>query len=115
MAITVQKVEKWSAKKKTAKLLKALEINDLNVRIAVIQALGRIKDENVMYKLVLLLKDSNPSIRASSAEALGNMGNVRSLEFVRQLWTIEQDQDVREKSRIAIAKIKENTKLVETT
>lgn len=109
MVITISKIEKWSKKKKTGKLLKALNVDELDVRISVIQALGTIKDEDVMHTLISLLKDPNKSIRASAADALGNMGNIRSLEFVRQLWNTEQDEEVREKAKQAVAKIKENT------
>ena len=109
MSITIKKIEQWSAKKKSAKLLKALSVNGLDIRISAIKALGTIQDENVMHSLIALLKDPNVSIRASAAEALGTLGNGRSLEFVRQLWINEQDEEVREKARLAIAKIKANS------
>ena len=109
MSITIKKVEGWAAKKKTPKLLKALSADGLDVRISAIKALGTIQDENVMHSLIALLKDPNASIRGSAVEALGILGNGRSLEFVRQLWMNEQDSEVLEKARQAIVKIKANT------
>ena len=109
MAITIKKIERWSSKKKVGKLLNAVNVAGADIRIAAIQALGATKDENAMHTLISLLKDPDKSIRASAADALGNMGNIRSLEFVRQLWVNEQDGEVREKAKQAIAKIKENT------
>jgi len=106
MSITIKKVEKWSAKKKTAKLLKALSVDAPEVKVAVIRALGKVQDEGVMHTLITLLKDPNPAIRGCVVEALGNLANARSLEFVRQMWSNEQDEEVREKAKIAIAKIK---------
>lgn len=106
MAITIKKVEKWSAKKKTDKLLKALSVDAPEVKVAVIRALGKIQDEGVMHTLITLLKDPNAAIRGCAVESLGNLANGRSLEFVRQMWTNEQDEEVREKAKIAIAKIK---------
>ncbi len=108
MAITVKKVEQWSAKKKTDKLLKALTVDATDIRVAVIKALGTVQDENVMHTLITLLKDPNTAIRGSAADALGALSNARSLEFVRQMWMIETDEEVREKARVAIAKIKAN-------
>lgn len=106
MSITIKKVERWSAKKKTSKLLNALVSENLDVRISAIKALGTIQEENVMHSLIGLLKDPNASIRITAVEALGTLGNGRSLEFVRQMWVTEQDEETREKARLAIAKIK---------
>jgi HEAT repeat protein len=108
MAIAIKKIEKWAQKKKVSKLLKALSSDNTEVRIAVIKALGTTNDENVMYTLIPFLKDSDPSIRAITVETLGTMGNGRSLEFVRQLWNSESDENVREKAKLAINAIKEN-------
>lgn len=108
MAITIKKVDKWVQKKKLNKLLKALSTNNLEIRIAIIKALGSYKDENVMFKLLPFLKDPEPAIRIHAVEALGSMGNGRSLEFIRLLWSSESDENVREKARLAINSIKEN-------
>lgn len=108
MAISVKKVQKWAEKKKVSKLLKALSVNDVEIRIAAIEALGKTKDENAMNTLITLFKDPNALIRANAAEALGNIGNGRTLEFVRQLWNTDSDENVREKAKKAINDIKEN-------
>jgi HEAT repeat protein len=108
MAVTTKKVEKWANKKKISKLLKALENEKTEVRIAVIKALSSTKDENVMYKLIPFLKNPEASIRAITAESLGIIGNSRSQEFVRELWNTESDETVREKARLALNAIKEN-------
>lgn len=108
MAITIKKIEKWSAKKKTAKLLKALSVDSLEIRISTIQALGKVQDESVMHTLITLLKDPDPSIRGCAAETLGNLANGRSLEFLRQMWMNEPEEEAREKAKQAIAKIKAN-------
>lgn len=108
MAITIKKIESWSEKKKTDKLLKALSSDSEEIKVAAIRALGGIKEEKVMHALIALLSDPKAPIRSNAAEALGNIANPRSLEFVRQLWMNETDQEVREKSKEAINKIKAN-------
>jgi len=108
MAITKKKVEKWAQKKNTGKLLKAITVEDAEIRVSVIKALGETKDENAMYTLINLLKDPDAVIRAAAVDALGVMANGRSLEFVRQLWNIETDESVREKAKSAISNIKAN-------
>jgi HEAT repeat protein len=104
----MKKIEKWAQKNKIPKLLKALSVEDADIRIAAIKALGMTKDEGAMYTLTTLLSDSNAAIRTATVEALGNMGNSRSLEFVRQLWNSESDEKVREKAKLAINAIKAN-------
>ena len=108
MSITKQKVEKWAQKNKIVKLMMVLSTGTTEDQFIIIKALGTTKDGNVMYQLIPYLKDSNSAIRAITVETLGDIGNGRSLEFVRQLWNSETDENVREKAKIAINAIKEN-------
>lgn len=110
MALSIKKVEKWAQKKKVDKLLKALSTEDIEVRIAVIKALGATKTENAMNALIPLLNNADPRIRLNTVEALGTIGIGRSLEFVRQLWNSEANEEVREKAKLAMNAIKENSK-----
>ncbi len=109
MALSIKKVEKWAQKKKVDKLLKALSTEDIEVRIAVIKALGATKTENAMNALIPLLNHADPQIRLNTVEALGIIGIGRSLEFVRQLWNSEANEEVREKAKLAMNAIKENS------
>lgn len=106
MAVTVEKLEKWAQKSKTSKIIKTLSVDNKDLRIAAIKTLGTTKDEVSMNELISLLKDPDVSIRTTAIEALGTMGNSRSLEFIRQLWDTEKDEQVRETIRLAINKIK---------
>lgn len=107
MAVDLQKIEKWKQKGKVAKLIKVLSEKNLDLRLAAIEALGSIEDNDAMNNLILALRDPNPSIRAAAADALGNMGNQRSIEFVRKLSVNDENEDVREKASRAFLKIKE--------
>jgi len=107
MAVTIKKVEKWAQKKKVNKLLKVLpDVVETDVRIAILQALGNTNDEKAMHTTILYLRDQDPTVRYTALEALGNMGNGRALEFVRQLWNNEKDEKVHEKAEWAIREIK---------
>lgn len=108
MAISLKKVEKWAQKKKVDKLLKALSCDDREIRVAVIKALGDSKNESAMHTLISLLKDPDVSVRIAVLEALGTMSNGRSLEFIKQLWNNESDENVKEKAKWAINEIKKN-------
>jgi FOG: HEAT repeat len=107
MAVTIKKVEKWSQKKKVAKLIKVLpDVTEIDVRIAILKALGTTADERAMHTSILYLRDPDPSVRYTAVETLGNMANGRALEFVRQLWNSETDETVRKKAEWAIREIK---------
>lgn len=114
MAVTVQKVEKWAQKKKITKIInKGLSNTNIEVRIAAIKALGNSGDENAMHQLIALLKDPDATIRTAAVEALGVMGNGRSLEFVKQMLNSENDEKVLEKVKWTINEIREKVALEE--
>ncbi len=46
----------------------------------VIRALGRIKDRESVYPLIMLLEDPQESVRHAAADALGEMGDIRAIE-----------------------------------
>lgn len=111
MAVTIKKVEKWAQKKKIAKLLKVLpDVTEAEIRIAILKALGTTKDERAMHTTILYLRDADPTVRYTAVESLGNMANGRALEFIRQMWNTETDENVRKKAEWAISEIK--TKMV---
>lgn len=107
MGISVKKIEKWERKKKAAKLIKALDSNDKEIRMAAIKALGSIEEENSVNTLVGLLRDTDPDIRAAAVESLGKVGNSRSVEFVRYTVNNDSDENVRQKAGIALNLLKE--------
>lgn len=110
MAVSLKKIEKWAEKKKAGKLIKALSATEPEIRIAVLKALGNIKDESVMYELLTFLKNPDPSMRIAALESLGNIANGRSFEFIRQMWENEADQKVREAAQHAMNAIREKSK-----
>ncbi len=107
MAVTVEKINKWAEKDKTKKIVKALSSPSLDLRIAGIQALGTIDDEESLNTLIMVLRERDPVIRAAASEALGNLGNLRAKEFVRKLSVNDDDKNVREKALGAVNKLQE--------
>ena len=107
MAVTVEKINKWAEKSKTKKIVKVLSNPNLEMRIAAIQALGTVDDEESLNTLIMVLRERDPVIRANAAEALGNLGNLRAKEFVRKLSVNDEDENVREKALAAVNKLQE--------
>jgi HEAT repeat protein len=110
MAVSLKKIDKWSSKKKAGKLIKALSVNELEIRLAAIKALGNIKEESIMYELLTFLKNPDPAMRLASLESLGKIANGRSFEYIRQMWETEADKKVREEAQRAMNVIREKSK-----
>lgn len=107
MGITVNKIEKWAKKNNAGKLLKALNSEEKDIRLALARALGTFVSEDSVNGLVALLRDTDPEIRSAAAESLGKVGNSRSVEFVRYLVNNDSDENVRRIASEALNVLKE--------
>jgi len=63
--------------------------------------------DSALETLYELLKDEMPDVRAHAAEALGKIGDVRTLEMLQSRETIEQDSDVLEAIAAAVDDLEE--------
>lgn len=107
MAVTLKKINKWSRKNKAKKLIKASTYENTAIRIASIEALGSINDEDVINTLVELLRDTDNSIRLNAAKSLGNVGTARTVEFLRFLSINDEDESIKEAAINSMQLIKE--------
>ncbi|NLX77752.1 MAG: HEAT repeat domain-containing protein [Clostridiaceae bacterium] len=114
MGITLKKIEKWESKKKTKKLLSALNIDDKDVRIGAIRALSNFDTLEVINALANLLRDPNPDIRLVAVESLGKIGSPKATEFIRFMLEKETDRYVINAAKYALSSIKERSKQEET-
>jgi HEAT repeat protein len=96
--LSEEKIAKWGEKGKAAKLLKAAGTKKENLRMAVIKAMGNVKDEHVYNTLITFLRDRNPEIRMLAMDALKKHENKNALEHVRSLLH-DTDSKVVEKAR----------------
>jgi len=113
MGISLEKIEKWEKKKKAKKLLRAININSIEVRTRAIRALAAIEDPEIINQLVNLLRDPEPKVRLASVETLGKIGSGKAMEFVRFMIEKEEDAQVSEAAKAALTAIKENVKKTE--
>jgi HEAT repeat protein len=110
MGISLSKIEKWEKKKKSKKLLGAINDGDTEVRIRAIRALAAVQDPEVVNPLSNLLRDPSPDIRLATVESLGIIGSGRALEFVRFLMDNEEDERVVEAAKKSFEKIREKVR-----
>ena len=70
----LEKVEKAIEKGKEAALIKLAQDKDEEVRLAAIAGMGKIgKDDSFNFIVPDMLTNDDPKVRATAAEALGNM------------------------------------------
>lgn len=73
-------------------LIDALNYNNLLVREAAIQSLGKIGDSRAVPFLNSVLNDKSFAIKLSAIKALGNIGDPRAIPFLKQI--AENDSDL---------------------
>ena len=98
----LEKVEKAIEKGKEAALIKLAQDKDEEVRLAAIAGMGKIgKDDSFNFIVPDML--TNPKVRATAAEALGNMDNEHASAHLRYYLEREKDPTVIAAMRNAIA------------
>ena len=83
-------------------LIKAMGDDDLSVRVAVAEALGKLGDNSAVGALIKALGDSKREVRRAAAEALGMLGNDDARYPLLGLLDTEKDEGVREAVRKAL-------------
>lgn len=101
----LEKVEKYIAKGNEAKLLKFINDKELPVRLAVIEGLGKIGQDDGFNNLIMLLTDADPAIRAASAQALGVLKNEHAKAHLAHRLELEKDETVLQAIKGAIAEL----------
>ncbi|MEW6053474.1 MAG: HEAT repeat domain-containing protein [Nitrospirota bacterium] len=87
-------------------LIEALGLDNLLVREAAIQSLGKIGDSRAVPYLIPELRDKNFAIRFSAIKALGNIGNSEAEVFLRQVADTDNDPYVQQAAEAALDKIR---------
>jgi len=77
-------------------LIDALNQNNLLVREAAIQSLGKIGDPRAVPFLLQLLNDKSFAIKFSTIKALGDIGDSRAIHFIKQLADSDNDPYIKE-------------------
>lgn len=100
----LEKVEKAIEKGKEVALIKLAQDKDEEVRLAAIAGMGKIgKDDSFNFIVPDMLTNDDPKVRATAAEALGNMDNEHASAHLRYYLEREKDPTVIAAMRNAIA------------
>ena len=90
----LEKIEKYVAGHKEAKLVKLVHAKEEQVRLAAIAGLGKVGKDDGFNTLITLLADETPALREASAKALGELGNEHALAHLTYRLEHETDKNV---------------------
>jgi HEAT repeat protein len=88
-------------------LLRFAQDKDVRVRRPVVRALGRTKSHGVLQPLVTALQDSDESVRAYAAEALGEIGDKQAVEPLQRRLQQDASSYVRGTAAEALGRLKD--------
>lgn len=83
-------------------LINALNHENLIIREAAIQSLGRIGDARAVPYLITALKDDSFAIKASAIEALEKIGDPEAIPFLKQIMEGENEMLLKKKAEAAL-------------
>jgi HEAT repeat protein len=83
-------------------LIEDLNSDDILVREAVIQSLGRIGDSMAVPFIIRALDDKKFAIRLSAVKALGDIGDPQAIPFLKKVVDADHDPYIRQAARAAL-------------
>jgi HEAT repeat protein len=89
-------------------LIDALSYNNLLIREAAVQSLGKIGDPLSVPYLITALKDESFAMKYNAVKALENMGSKEAIPFLQKIADAEKDPLLKEETQKAIINIKQN-------
>lgn len=109
-ARTIEKIQKFTEKRKSDKVIKFLSSSDSEVVIAALNALSQIHDEDSVNSISGMIDNPDPRIRMGAANALGSLGTEYAKTYLQHRMTTEQDEEVKKAISEALHKIATNKK-----
>ena len=92
---TIEKINKLAEKKKSAKIIKFLDANEVDVIIAAMDALGTIRDEDSVNSIAHLIDHEDPKVRCAAANCLGQIGTEYCKTYLQHRAASESDATVK--------------------
>jgi HEAT repeat protein len=83
-------------------LIEDLNSDDILVREAVIQSLGKIGDPMAVPFIIRALDDKKFAIRLSAVKALGDIGDPEAVPFLKKVASTDHDQYIRQAAKSAL-------------
>lgn len=102
------KILKLGSKQKLGAIIKYTDNPNSEVRMTVAIALGMIPSYDSGMALIPLLRDSDPMVRASAAEAAADIHAKVCEEYVKKLAFADDDPNVRPIAKKAFEKLKDS-------
>ncbi len=87
-------------------LIKVLHYNDLIVREAAIQSLGKIGDPHAVPFIIPALRDKSFAIRRSAIEALSKIGSSEAAPFLKKVSETDNDPFIKSEALSALKALK---------
>lgn len=104
---TKKRIEKWAEKGKISNLDKVLSGDNIEFRNAAFEAIGKCGNLDTINLLTTYIRHPEAEVRKLAAQAMGETGEERTVEFLRKLIKDDDNEEVKEVARKAIAKINE--------
>ncbi len=89
-------------------LIEALNHNNLLIKEAVIQSLGKIGDPRAVPFLIPSLHDKNFAVKFSAIKALENIGNKQAIAFIKQIADTDNDPYIKEAALSALKNFRQD-------
>lgn len=89
-------------------LIEALDYNNLMIREAAVQSLGKIGDSRAVPFLIPELTNKSFAIRFSAIKALENIGDPRAVPFLKKIADLDNDITVKEAALSALKNFGKN-------
>lgn len=100
-----KRIEKWAQNANIAKLDKIINGNNEELRKEAFKAIGKCSNLDTINFLTSYTRHPDAEIRKLAAEAMGETGEERTLEFLKKLVKDDDNEEVRETAKKAIAHI----------
>lgn len=101
----MKKVERATAKRKSAKLIELAKDKKADVSLAAIRGLGKAGGEEAVNFLVTQLRNIDPKFRAAAATSLGEIGDPHAKAHIHGALRYEKDESTVKAMHAALAKI----------
>ena len=100
-------IEKAIKKKNAAALIKLADNSDMKIKLAAIDGLSKVADQDSTNFLVTRLHNEEPEVRIAVAQALGTIGDMHTKAFIYQQMNNEKNPEVHEALGKAMVQIKD--------